>query len=344
MSFMALPISDTPVAVLDFETTGLSPRTGSRVVEVGVARVDPGQEPRVVLDTLIHPEGPVHATDIHGISDLDVADAPRFRQVVGAIVEAVEGAVVLSYNASFDIAFLVAELSRLNPGEIPPPPHLCLMWLRPLLGLGQRASLCATCEEFGLPGATHAAADDATVGAYLWLRYRDHATTNGIRTFGDLASRGTHKYLKTLTSPAYSRESRYFVLTSAASSALKTRRGRTAFVPTPVPHLPFLTEDVLRALATHFGPPPLAARRRAYWHSLTASLSDLKLSSEETTQLRRERETLGLSENDVRALHSRFVGQILLQMVEDQVVDRSENDRLRELFAGMRRLGWAPGD
>src|SRR5262245_14174544 len=65
----ALPIADTPVAVLDFETTGLRPGP-DRVVEVAVVRIDPGQPPRVVLDTLVNPGRPMACTEIHGISKI----------------------------------------------------------------------------------------------------------------------------------------------------------------------------------------------------------------------------------------------------------------------------------
>jgi len=71
------PIDDTPIAIIDFETTGLT-AGADRVVEVSVVRVDPGQEPRLVFDTLVNPHRRVSATEIHGISDADVADAPSF--------------------------------------------------------------------------------------------------------------------------------------------------------------------------------------------------------------------------------------------------------------------------
>lgn len=65
-------IEETPVAVIDFETTGLTPGY-DRVVEVSVVRVDPGERPKLVYDTLVNPARPMAATEIHGISDADVA-------------------------------------------------------------------------------------------------------------------------------------------------------------------------------------------------------------------------------------------------------------------------------
>ena len=52
-----LPVAQTPIAVFDFETTGLNPGY-DRVVEVSVIRIDPGRPPRLVLDTLVNPRSP----------------------------------------------------------------------------------------------------------------------------------------------------------------------------------------------------------------------------------------------------------------------------------------------
>jgi DNA polymerase-3 subunit epsilon len=351
MSVMDRALNQTPVAVLDFETTGLSPKTGARVVEIGVVRVEPGGDPHVVLDTLVDPEGPVHASDIHGITDDDVVGAPQFRELAGTIYEALDGAVVLAYNSAFDMGFLKAELlraCRLKDCEM--PPHLCLMWLRPLLGLGGRASLCATCEDFGLPTATHTAADDATVSAYLWLKYREHAAAAGLRTFADLSAKGTHKYLKTLVNVPYSRQSGLAVFAAPATVSLKARTGRVAFtssLATPTTatlNTSALLEQAFRALNEHFGSPPIAARRRAYWQSMVAMLGDRALDAGEIDSLRDERVRLELGETDVRALHSRYVGQRLLHMVEDHSIDAHESGELSRLYLAMRRLGWAPGD
>ena len=61
-------IAETPVAIIDFETTGLTAGF-DRVIEVSVVRVDPGEQPRLVFDTLVNPHRPVAATEIHGITD-----------------------------------------------------------------------------------------------------------------------------------------------------------------------------------------------------------------------------------------------------------------------------------
>ena len=60
--------------------------------------------------------------------------APTFAEISGDVVRAMADCVVAAYNVYFDIRFLSYELQAAGLGDV--PPHLCLMYLRPLLGLG----------------------------------------------------------------------------------------------------------------------------------------------------------------------------------------------------------------
>lgn len=61
MTLDARPLREVPLAVIDFETTGLSPKGGARVVEIAVVRALPGRKPEVVLDSLVDPDGRCYA-------------------------------------------------------------------------------------------------------------------------------------------------------------------------------------------------------------------------------------------------------------------------------------------
>src|SRR4051812_46720880 len=162
-------IGETPVAVVDLETTGLSP-VGDRIVEIAVVRIEPGQQPVLVLDTLVNPSLPISGTEIHGISDRDVIDAPSFTQVAGNLASALTDSVFASYNVYFDVQFVQAELTQVGINIF--PPHLCLMYMRPLLGLGPKCSLTDACRAHGITYArAHQAASDAMVSALLWQAY-----------------------------------------------------------------------------------------------------------------------------------------------------------------------------
>src|SRR5439155_9599344 len=78
------PVSGATVAVVDIETTGLH-AGADRIVEISVVRIEPGAEPTLALDTLVNPGRRVAATEIHGINDADVIDAPRFEVIAGEL-------------------------------------------------------------------------------------------------------------------------------------------------------------------------------------------------------------------------------------------------------------------
>jgi DNA polymerase-3 subunit epsilon len=132
---------------------------------------------------------------VHGITDRDVADAPRFEQVAGRVLGALAGCLVAAYNAAFDLRFLEFELGRC--GVRHPFPHLCLMYLRPLLDLGRHCGLGAACRAHCIPQTqAHAAASDALAAARLWAVYREAMAHRGVRTFADLAALKPYKFVQ----------------------------------------------------------------------------------------------------------------------------------------------------
>jgi hypothetical protein len=98
-------------AVVDVETTGLSPRS-DRVVEVAIVRISPDGEITGEWSSRINPEGPVGATHIHGIRQQDVADSPLFHEVIPTLNARLAGLALAAHNAKFDVAFLGSEYRR----------------------------------------------------------------------------------------------------------------------------------------------------------------------------------------------------------------------------------------
>lgn len=186
-------IAEMPIAVIDFETTGLAAGP-DRVVEVSVIRCEPGQEPRLVLDTLVHPQRPMDATFIHGLTDADVADAPKFDEIAGWLIDAVQGCVIASYNISFDLAFFRHELKQV--GIKAKVAHLCLMYLRPMLGFGPRCNLAAACRAHMVKMRPHhTSASDSLAAAELWLKYRQTMEDRDVKTFRDLGDLGLYRFV-----------------------------------------------------------------------------------------------------------------------------------------------------
>jgi DNA polymerase-3 subunit epsilon len=188
------PICETPVAVLDFETTGLEAGY-DRVVEVSVVRIDPGCPPRLALDTLVNPDRPMAATFVHGITGEAVSDAPRFEDMAGDLLRAIAGCVLAAHNVYFDLKFLRYELGRLSLFE--ESPHVCTMYSRPLLGL-RACSLDQACvtDDIGCTPA-HSSRSDAMATAALWVRYGARFRERGITTFRDLTRQGrSYKFFR----------------------------------------------------------------------------------------------------------------------------------------------------
>lgn len=109
---LSTPLIDVTFAVLDLETTGLSP-TDDRITEVGVVKARAG-EVLGEFSTLVNPGRAVPAaiSAITGITDHMVAPRPPIEAVLPALVEFLRGTVLVAHNAAFDTRFLAAALAR----------------------------------------------------------------------------------------------------------------------------------------------------------------------------------------------------------------------------------------
>lgn len=162
---------DERIAFLDTETTGTDPRA-DRIIEVGIV-IGRSGEIASRHSWLINPEVsiPQESTDVHGITNEQVADKPTFAQLAPAIVDALRNALPAAYNASFDRRFLHAELARCGYQDENPPPGIRqkIAWLDPLVmareiykGRGESRALGAVAERLGIPlDNAHRATDDA---------------------------------------------------------------------------------------------------------------------------------------------------------------------------------------
>ncbi len=145
-------VADLPprFAVLDVETTGLSPAAGDRVLEIAVLRLNRWGGTLRAFETLVRPAGPVGATAIHGISEEDVRHAPPFEAIAGDVLAALDGAVLVAHNAGFDFGFLDAECARLGL-PVGNPLRICTVRTarRRCAGLARR-NLAAVCSHLGV--------------------------------------------------------------------------------------------------------------------------------------------------------------------------------------------------
>jgi len=320
----ALDVCGTPLSVVDVETTGLSPG-GDRVIEVSVVRIDPNDSPRIVLNTLVNPERPVAATEIHGITDADVADAPVFAEIVPALTEVLAGSVVAGYNVYFDMRFLEYELARTGIDEL--VPYLCLMYMRPLLGLGKRCSLDDACRLHGVNhGNEHHAAGDALAAAGLWQAYQSALVEYDIRTWGDLTTLKNYKFLRSFDRDPIAPPRKPEQVVRMKSRSLRTT-----------------TTPVNQHVQTGYELSVAEARRR-YWEALKVVLADLEITDDELVFLEEEKEQIKLEPQQIRSLHARAFAQAIAQFIDDKWLDDNEAQMLHKLHGCLSKLGWAPGE
>lgn len=101
------------IAFIDLETTGINIST-DRIVEIAIVKIMP-DESKQVKRKLINPQIPIPhgATEVHGITDEMVKDAPSFKQVANEIKQFMDGCDIGGYNSNrFDIPLLIEEFLR----------------------------------------------------------------------------------------------------------------------------------------------------------------------------------------------------------------------------------------
>ncbi len=102
-----------PLVFIDLETTGTNLST-DRIVEIAIVKVFP-EGNKAVKQKILNPQMPIpkHSSDIHGITDDKVKDAPTFKQVANELKQFIDDADFSGYNSNrFDIPLLMEEFLR----------------------------------------------------------------------------------------------------------------------------------------------------------------------------------------------------------------------------------------
>ena len=101
---------------LDTETTGLSPESGDRIIEIGCVEMLNRRLSGRDLHFYLNPEraNSEDAVKVHGLTDEFLADKPLFAAIADELLEYLSGAEIIIHNAGFDIGFLNEELRRVG--------------------------------------------------------------------------------------------------------------------------------------------------------------------------------------------------------------------------------------
>ncbi|EDY85920.1 DNA polymerase III, epsilon subunit [gamma proteobacterium HTCC5015] len=102
--------------VLDTETTGLDPKQGHRIIEIGCVELENRRLTGNKLHMYLQPDREIDdgAIEVHQITNEFLADKPRFGDVVDEFLDFVKGSELVIHNAAFDVGFIDSELNLLD--------------------------------------------------------------------------------------------------------------------------------------------------------------------------------------------------------------------------------------
>lgn len=331
MSERAVRVQTTPppgaanpcFAIVDVETTGLSPRQ-DRILELAVVRVD---RRGLVVDewsTRFDPEGPVGATHIHGITQTDVVGAPFFRDVAESLIPYIAGMPLAAHNANFDLAFLRAEFQRAGWAAPWLPAYCTLDGSRDFLPDLDRRRLADCCWAAGVPlDNAHSALGDARATAGLLSFYLNQAGRRQNHTLVSL-----HEDARRVVWPDGPTHAPFTSFPDDGGSTQRPHPTRiTASRPKQPPLLRQLS-DLSLLEAIEEGAPEGAI---VYLETLLDALEDGEITDEEAGSLADLISVYGLTDLDLRAAHRAFILALAHKAVDDGHVSRDEREELHAL-------------
>lgn len=164
--------------VLDTETTGMPVNDGHRVIEIGCVEVEGRRLTGRHFHIYLQPDREIDegAIAVHGITNEDLKDKPRFKDVADEFYEFIKGAQLIIHNAPFDIGFLNNEFALIGQHERADISSYCdvldTLQMARERHPGQRNSLDALCKRYGVDNSgreLHGALLDSEILADVYL-------------------------------------------------------------------------------------------------------------------------------------------------------------------------------
>lgn len=163
--------------VLDTETTGIDPKEGHRIIEIGCVELINRKLTGSTYHQYINPVREVEqeAIEVHGITNEFLADKPNFAEIAEDFLNYIKGAELIIHNAPFDVGFMDHEFSMLS-GNWPNTKQVCSITDTLLLARrmrpGQKNSLDALCKFYNVDNSKrtyHGALLDSEILAEVYL-------------------------------------------------------------------------------------------------------------------------------------------------------------------------------
>jgi DNA polymerase-3 subunit epsilon len=161
---------------LDTETTGLNPKLGDRIIEIGCVELLSRRITERSFHSYLNPEREVEegASRVHGLTREDLAAKPKFAEIAPAFLDYIRGAELVIHNADFDLEFLNMELELARLGRVQDYVATItdtLLFAKELHP-GKKNSLDALCERYFVDNTNrtlHGALADARLLAECYL-------------------------------------------------------------------------------------------------------------------------------------------------------------------------------
>jgi DNA polymerase-3 subunit epsilon len=283
-------------AIIDTETTGFG--KNDRIVEVAVVLMD---ETEIIneWETLVNPERDISNSDIHGITPDLVSMAPSFAEIADSLASLINDRIIVAHNISFDERMLSQEFSRTNL-NIDFGKGFCT-----LNATGMK--LQVACENFQIKTENqHRALSDARATAILlsWVRDKNRDYTN----------------LKPVKVKNFD------------SSRVPKLVSRAAISSTFKP-----AQQNLRRVLKHIDLDSRDTREDelSYLDSISSIMSDFVISEDERKQLSEWASVLGLSDNQVKTLHKKFLDSLIESAKKDNFISDLEADLIQKASSAL---------
>ena len=184
--------------ILDTETTGLEPKQGHRIIEIGCIELINRRKTERNFHQYLNPERDIEdgAFNIHGLSNEFLSDKSRFADIAQEFIDFIRDGELIIHNAPFDVGFINAELKLLGKkwGKIE---DYCTVFDTLLLARekhpGQKNNLDALCKRYEVDNSQrdlHGALLDAQIlldvylkmtGGQTDLTFHSVATSHGVK-------------------------------------------------------------------------------------------------------------------------------------------------------------------
>ncbi len=174
--------------VLDTETTGLDPREGHRIIEVGCVELIDRKLTGNRFHVYLNPEREIDqgAIEVHGITNQFLEDKPHYQDVADDLLKYLSGAELIIHNAPFDVGFMNAEYKRIDKSWSGLKQHcqiLDTLQLARKMHPGQKNNLDALCKRYTVDNSRrdlHGALLDAEILADVYLAMTGGQTQLGL--------------------------------------------------------------------------------------------------------------------------------------------------------------------